>query len=405
MYAVQTALDNPGCNVLYIALTRESARKIFWKDIIKVLDKEHNLKLRLHNVHLTATFPNGSVIHLVGADAKADEMEKFLGAKYKLVIIDEGASFRQDLRKMCYQVIWPALADEQGTLCLVGTPGDVTKGLFFDVTTGQEKERKWSVHKWSTLDNPYMAENWKKDLDDLITNNPRIVETPAFKRMYLAEWVIDTDKLVYKLQEDSMVQYVKDEFKHYVMGVDLGYNDASAFVILGYTQDRLYVVEAYKQEKMLIKDVAERIKYYQRRYNFDAIITDPASKQVVEELRQRYDIPLKSAEKTDKFSFIDLLNSDLILNKLQIFDTGADSLLEEMRSLVYDERSSKRAEHPNCENHLCDAMLYAWRYCYNYAWTPTESKAKASSEEYIEKYWEKESEKMENSQEAEWWQS
>ena len=33
---------------------------------------------------------------------------------------------------------------------------------------------------------------------------------------------------------------------------------------------------------------------------------------------------------------------------------------------MWDERSAKRDEHPNCPNHLTDATLYAWRFCYGY---------------------------------------
>jgi hypothetical protein len=34
--------------------------------------------------------------------------------------------------------------------------------------------------------------------------------------------------------------------------------------------------------------------------------------------------------------------------------------------LIWDDRSARREEHPNCLNHLTDATLYAWRYCYAY---------------------------------------
>ena len=39
LYLVHEALNNPGCNVLFIGLTRASAKAIIWKDILRVLDK------------------------------------------------------------------------------------------------------------------------------------------------------------------------------------------------------------------------------------------------------------------------------------------------------------------------------------------------------------------------------
>jgi len=44
----------------------------------------------------------------------------------------------------------------------------------------------------------------------------------------------------------------------------------------------------------------------------------------------------------------------------------AQALADEYANLVWDERSTKREEHPGCENHLADAALYAWRHCYQY---------------------------------------
>lgn len=370
--AYQTALDFPGCNILILALTRRSVKNIFWKDILKDLNKKFNLRCEFNGTELTATLPNGSVIRLAGADDSEEEAEKYLGAKYKLVAIDEAASFRQDLRRIVYQILFPATTDEKGTICLTGTPGDVAKGLFYDITLGLEKERVWSLHKWNTTDNPYMAANWKEDMESMIAANPRIVETPAFRRMYLAEWVINDELLIYHMSDKNLEHKEPPEFENYVLGVDLGYNDDSAFVVLGYTDKLLHVVEAYKKPKMNVEDVANRIKYYQKIYNPFAIITDPASKQVVEDLKQRYGIPLRSAEKTDKFKFIDVLNTELVLGRVKIWAQQTEPLLEEMRSLIYDERAEKRKEHPGCANHCTDSFLYAWRFCYNFLYEEEE---------------------------------
>jgi hypothetical protein len=43
-----------------------------------------------------------------------------------------------------------------------------------------------------------------------------------------------------------------------------------------------------------------------------------------------------------------------------------DPVTNEYAGLIWDDRSAKREEHPNCPNHLTDATLYAWRYCYAY---------------------------------------
>ena len=49
-----------------------------------------------------------------------------------------------------YGVLKPAEADYRGTVVLTGTPGNLIKGLFFDVTTG--REAGWSGHRFIDSD-------------------------------------------------------------------------------------------------------------------------------------------------------------------------------------------------------------------------------------------------------------
>jgi hypothetical protein len=399
----QKALDIPSCSVLYIALTRDSAKKIMWKDCIKVLNRKFKLNCAFNETTLTATLPNGSVIYLTGADAKPEEMEKLLGQKYARVVIDEGASWKQDLRKLVYGVLKPAVADYRGDIMLIGTPGNLTKGLFFDVTNGNEPG--WSLHQWTTFDNPYMAEKWKAEIEELIAANPKVIETPWFKQMYLGQWFIDTNLLVYKFQEDRNL--VKDLPKRkgewrYILGVDLGYDpDPSAFVLCAYNEydPHLYVVKSYKAQKMIISDVAERIKYMVKPLPHCKIVIDAGAqgKQIAEEMRQRYGLPLEAAEKHGKVGFIELMNSDLIMGNIKLLESETAEIVEEWAALVWDEdvALTKKQENPACSNHLADALLYAWRYAYNYVFEKFTEKPKPGTEEEVDEFWERESQQLE----------
>lgn len=390
LYLYKEALENPGVSLVYIGLTRDTAKRTMWKDIFKVINRKHKLSATFNEVELSIKLPNGSIIYLVGANANKDEPDKLLGQKYKLAVIDECASFDQDLRNLVMSVLKPAMVDHQGTICMFGTPGNTIKGFFFEVTTG--KEAGWSVHHWSAHDNPYVAKAWEKDIAKLVSDNPLIVETPAFKQHYLGLWFIDTDKLVYRFREDRNVADVLPPARYfYVLGVDLGYNDASAFVVAAYSEhdNNLYIVETLKRKKMIISHVVDAIKDFQRRYSIHKIIVDSSAKQSVEEMRQRYGLPLESAEKKDKAGFIDMMNSDLITGKIKI--VGAqDELRTEWGLLVWDDRSERRIENSACQNHLCDATLYAWRYSHNYlATVKLNASENIYSEAYIDRWWDK----------------
>ena len=194
LYMVYECLMNPGVNCLFIALTRASAKSIVWKDILKVINNKHKLNAKFNSSELSMTFPNGSVIRLTGVDAEESEMNKLLGGKYRLVCIDEASMYSIDVHNLVYGVLKPAMTDpnsngQRGTICMMGTSSNFTRGLFFDITTG--REQGWSLHQWSAHDNPYVATQWQEELDEIKVKRPLYMDTPQFKQWYLNQWVVD----------------------------------------------------------------------------------------------------------------------------------------------------------------------------------------------------------------------
>lgn len=377
LYLVHEALSVASCNCLYIGLTRLSAKGIIWKDVLKDIDKKNNLGMKFNGSELTATTGNGSVIYVTGADADDDEMEKLLGKKYRLVIIDEAASFTVDLRRLIYGILKPATVDQGGSICLLGTSGNLTSGLFFDITTG--KESGWNLFEWTAHDNPHVAKQWQVELDDIALNRPLFMETPLFKQWYLNEWVIDVDQLVYRFSYGRNEYSSPPNFRNgwsYILGVDLGYDpDPSAFVVVCFHEHDpvLYVLTCFKQTEMDITDVANRIKYYQKEFDIQRIVIDGANKQAVMEIQKRHDIGLTAADKTGKVDFIQIMNAEMIQAKIKL-SSECQELKDEYMGLIWNEKSLRKEEHSNCANHLCDAALYAWRFCYQFLSKPATAK-------------------------------
>lgn len=382
IYLMKECMDNPGVNCLFIGLTRLSAKGIVWKDILKTLNVKYKLGCRFNETLLTVTFPNGSIIYLAGIDNSEDEMNKLLGKKYKLAILDEASLYGVNLRNLVYGVLKPAMADLRGTICMVGTSSNITKGLFFDITTRQEPG--WSLHEWTALDNPFVAEQWQEELDDIKNNRPLYMETAQFQQWYMNKWVVDTDKLVYKFNPKRNVftqlpNIPKGKWE-YVLGVDLGYSpDPSAFVVCAYHEHErsLHMVETFKLKEMDITDVANKIKWFQGKYIIHQVIIDGANKQAVEEIKKRHDVTLQTADKTGKSDFIEIMNAELIQGSIKLHES-LTNLVDEYQSLVWvtdgDKVKYPRKENPNLPNHLADAALYAWRYCYSYLAKPIPKK-------------------------------
>lgn len=374
---VEAATENEGVNCLYLGLTRASAKGIIWKDVLKDINKRHTLDMAFNGTELTATTKNGSVIHVTGVDADEDEMEKLLGKKYKRIVIDEAASYTINLRKLIYGVLKPTTIDQGGDVWLMGTSGDLTQGLFFDITTGMEPG--WKLFEWTANDNPYIAKQWAEELADIAQNRPLFMQTPLFKQWYLNQWVIDTEKLVYRFDaaKNSYQALPAHRFKwSYVLGVDLGYSpDPSAFVLCAFNDhdSTLYLVDTFKRTEMDITDVAEKIKWYQKHYDIFKVVIDGSNKQAVEEIQKRHGIALTAADKIGKTDFIQIMNAEFIQEKIKL-GPNCIGLVEEYGKLIWvtegDKIAFPRKENPNCQNHLTDAALYAWRFCYQFLSAP-----------------------------------
>lgn len=399
--AVADSLSHPRARYLFLGLVRDEARSMFWVDVLQdIAAKNPSLGMQFHEARLEVLMPNGATIRIGAADANEQEMRKLLGLKYRKIAIDEAQDWQHtnlgDQAKgegLVFEVLKPAVADWRGSITLMGTPGRVTKGLFFDVT--QRHLPGWSVHTWTTFQNPYMAEKWAAEIADLKVRFPGIEETPGFQRQYLGRWVIDESNLVYRYKagRNDLVGGLPNlagGLWHWVLGVDLGYNDDSAFVLSAYhgSSPVLYVVQAYKQKGMDVTAVVEKIRWFGAqqatlgRAPIEAVVIDGSNKQAVAEMQNRHGLSLIPTDKTGKPDFIELMNAEFTTGRVLVDPVACEPLCDEYGGLVWHDKTTKREEHPACPNHAADAALYGWRHTYSYASRPVEAAPQPGTQEW-----------------------
>lgn len=385
---LRAAMSQPGSSSLYIALTRESAERILWNDVLKVINRKDqwNLGAKFNESKLCMTLPNGSRIYLLGADAKEEERQKLLGQKYVEVCIDEAASYSIDLNALVYNILKPAVADYRGVICLIGTPGNLKTGLFYELTQGQDPRAPgtwekigWKGHRWSAFQNPHMAAKWREEIAELSAANPLIEQTPGFQQNYYGIWVIDDSMLVYRYaigrnDYDKLPEVYGRGDWHAVLSIDLGFNDACAFTVLKYHDASrvLYIAESTKKSGLDITATSEYADEIKSRHDIEQTVIDGSNKQAVEELNRRHGLKAEPADKREKFDFIDIMNAEFIQGRIRL-SPQCEALKEEYVELIVDERAlkkGKRVEHPGCANHAADTGLYGWRKCWQYLHVP-----------------------------------
>jgi len=251
---------------------------------------------------------------------------------------------------------------------MFGTPSASSAGYFFDADQLKQKS-PWEAHAWTLLDNPHLpgAKEW---LERKKIENKWSESDATYRREYQGEWVRDENSLVYQFNKvRNLAEELPDVDWHYALGVDLGFVDSTAFVVIGWSEAvaETYVMETSKFTHLTSDDIARKIRWLDTEYEFERIVADTGGlgKMVVEEMSKRYSLDILPAQKRAKHDHIELLNSDFKKSKLLIVDNDENrQLIDELELLEWDlnERTKGRfVERSDCENHACDAMLYVWR--------------------------------------------
>jgi hypothetical protein len=365
---IAAAIKHKGATIPCIETSRQAkAAEAMWR-MLQEVGERYSLDLKVNQQSMALTLPNASVISISGAGNKV-ECDKFRGDKYPLVFVDEAASFRPSvLRYLIDECVEPALTDYDGQLVLAGTPGAALAGPFYEIT-GPNRQKGWSVHEWTMHENPHIphAARWLADLRERRGWDER---HPVYVREYLGKHVYDPTGLVYRYdpQKNDIDALPASKSWRYVLGVDLGYVDSTAFVVGAYSPDfpELYVVESSKETELLPDDVAKRILHFQDKYSLERIVADTGGlgKPYVEVARRRYGIAVEAAEKKDKRAAQEALSGDFAASRVKIVEGENDCLVDELKILQWDEQRLK--EDDRFENHACDALVYMSREVYHY---------------------------------------
>lgn len=370
VYLIKTCQEFPKSPTLYLGLTRESAKEAIWGSLIEILTSleiEHEARPST----LRITFPNGSFIQLFGADTP-NAAARLRGRKFKLVVIDE-TSFYAAVDSLM-PVILPTLSDYSGTLVMTSSPGMMLSGFFYEADQGSMADQ-WEHYHWTLLQNPLFmgpatdpkfASRGEEELDTvcrLLFGGKR--DHPAFIREYLGQWVRDGSALVYPYTEANLLPgNIKGPHDEYAMGLDLGVASDSAVVVWKYSQysREAQIVDEWSQAEASVDDLAAILKDFMRLYNTSLIIADTGGlgAATVQELRKRYQLPIKAATKIDKAFFQRIFANDLLSGFIKV--TKDLKILQEWGKIVRDENGQ---EIRGPSNHLSDAALYSYRYLYN----------------------------------------
>lgn len=401
-------LTKPGANVLILGLSHDSVKKSFW-GTLKNIWAANGLKPHTNETTLTWTWEDGGRGHLAGAET-IERMERLRGWEMDLAIVDEAKSFTpENLEYLVHDVLKPALMSRNGQLWAIGTPGSILDGPFFYATSpgiaddaGRVYSSEfspdgcktfWSFHTWTLeentgpgVDDDGVPLQWKRAILDKDLAGWED-DHPTWRREYLGEWVQDDSALVYAylaLRQSGKVQWTPDHTSpgthglpegdwQLLLGIDYGFENPTAFVVCAASQKLREIREVHSErhQHLVLSELARKWRDLEARFGgFVMVVVDGGAqgKMLTETLASDYGLHGTPAEKQEKATYIEAMNSDFHSGRVKLIPDS--ELANEMSALEWDlsldtkanlARRGKLRENPHQANDLCDAFIYCWR--------------------------------------------
>lgn len=202
------AVERPGSNRVYIALTKDQTRHVtMWEPIWRPLcarlqlctEKDHD------ETSMVTYLPNGSTIRFTGSD-DIRKIPTELGGALDEAVIDEAQDQADRVLVPLVEKILPPALGIGGTLMLSGVVPDVAAGFYWRTWLANG----WSNHNFSMFDNPHY-ENPQGVVDEYLRSHPGLtVDDPLIQRDYYGRFVFDPKATAYTYQS-ALNGYVPEE--------------------------------------------------------------------------------------------------------------------------------------------------------------------------------------------------
>ena len=333
------ALKNDGKTITIVSQTIGKIKKGPLKDFQKVVLPQDNLgflttKKHFNKSELIYTLPNKSIIQFISSDSE----DKIIGMRTDVLYFDE----LNHIKKSVYDQLSIRTSHK---ILASWNPSSL-----FYANDEFDREDARTIHS-TYKDNPYVEESIIKELIQKGRNNKN------FRRVYLEGKAGILEGLIF--EEDDNYTIVRNEpekkIKKIIYGLDYGYQDPTALVILKLYEDKTIYIKEYLYETKLTPDTILK-RFRDLNFNNTMKIVAESARPELTEYLYKNKINIHKVKKT---TIIDGINK--MYDYHMYIDSESKNLITELRNYAWDtDKYDKQLEVPIDDyNHLIDAIRYA----------------------------------------------
>lgn len=342
----------PGSNVLVMA-PNYSLSSISWDEQRRII-KEFGIEVaRSNGKDRILELENGSMVRM-GSISQADSV---VGRSYDLILFDECAL--DDNGQDVFNVqLRPTLDKPNSKAIFISTP----RGLnwfkeFYDRGWSDDPAwKRWASIKSNVEDNP------RADMED-VEDARRSMSKAKFEQEYYCDFTVQQG-LIWELNRACIMEIEPGEDWDVIAGLDIGFRDATAMVVVLTDGYNFYVVDEYLATEKATSKHAEIIKEKYDAWEIDFAYIDHSAAQTKYDLAYDYDISTTNANKS-KLDGIGYVASIVDWDRLFISPSCVHTI-DAINNYRWDLRPGKIKEEPVHDDysHISDALRYA---LYSYA--------------------------------------
>ena len=248
----------PNKEIFYITSSYRSAKMIVWKPLKRrLLDLRWAAKV--NESELSITLKNGSTISLKGAE----NPDSLRGPSLSYCVIDEMAEVDPEL---WYEVIRPALADQQGGAMFIGTPKG--KGNWsYDLFCQEEHLNDWKSWQFKTIDGGWVTE-------EEIAAARQELDARTYRQEFEASFETFEGVVAYNWSREHNIKSLIDpDVRTLHIGMDFNTSPCTAAIYVQQGKEMYQIDEIH----MLNSNTTEVAQEISRRYPKSKIICYPDS--------------------------------------------------------------------------------------------------------------------------------
>ena len=337
----------PGCNILIISpnYTLSSISFELQRRLIRSFDLEvekDNIKDKI--LELT----NGSTIRM----GSLSTVDSCVGRSYDLIIFDEAAL--GDGESAFNVALRPTLDRPGSKAIFISTPRGKNNWFsrFYD-RGFSDKFPEWASLTADYTENHRMSESDVREAQSVMTK-------AEFEQEYMASFSTFEGQ-IFHLEETLKYDYVARDGDEVIAGLDPGYKDPTAFVVIVYspTDDTYHIVDEYQAAEATTVMHVERIQELIDKWKIETIFIDSAAAQFAGDLAYTYDIATIKAKKSvlDGIASVQTLAEQ---GRIRVAP-HCENVLYMFDQYRWDTKANLAKERPEhgIASHCADALRYA----------------------------------------------